>query len=105
VPSVIVCSAWPKREARQHEERERTADGDDEQRGGCVAEHQVLEHVGREQVLLGRPVERGDDSERRERDPGEEEESPPQTCVVLCDHGVAAARTLGRRARARGRPR
>jgi hypothetical protein len=57
--------------------------GKDEQRRGCVADQDVLEHVRREQVLLARPVERRDERERRKREASEEEQGSRRSHVVF----------------------
>jgi hypothetical protein len=53
---------------RKEEERQRPAQGDDEQRRRDVAERDVLEHVGREQGRLADLVEGRDERERRHGD-------------------------------------
>ena len=73
---------------RQQEEDERPAHADDQQRGGRVADQDVLEHVRREQIVVSGRVQRRGDRQDEEHEPrAEEERSRPGRIV-----GAAAAK-------------
>ena len=56
----------PEHGAGKEEEHDRTGHGDDDERHGCVADQDVLQHVRRQEVLLGDRVERRDERQHPE---------------------------------------
>ena len=77
----VPCDA-PGDGRRHHEREQRAAHREDQERGARVAEQDVLEHVGREQVLVACRVEGRDEWESDEREPRGEEERPVPTRMV-----------------------
>ena len=59
-----------------------STDGDDEQRDRRVADQHMLEHVGREQLLVAEPVERRDERQHEQREPGAEQQRAAPGRVV-----------------------
>jgi hypothetical protein len=68
--------------ARQQEQGDRSADAQHEQERARVADQQVLEHVRRDQRLLGDLVERRHGRERPGGDAGREEERLHDACSL-----------------------
>ena len=62
--------------AGEEEDGERAADGDHRERDAEVGDQDVLEHVDALQVALADRVDRGDDREDGDDDPGDEEWDP-----------------------------
>ena len=62
---------------REQEETERAARAEHDQGGPEIAEHQVLDHVRRQQLVLSDRVHRGDECERRDGDAGDEQQRAP----------------------------
>src|SRR5262249_33300112 len=87
-----------QRRARKQEEEEWATQRDERDRPGSVADHQVLQHVRREEVAVPGLVERGHERQRPHSDRQREEQNPRQGRVLAAsasakpDEGVREER-------------